>query len=99
VEDEDLRLMVTIAGALLWLPFVLWNGYALSVVWAWHIAPLGAPVIGVLEAAGVALVFKHLANSAPHQEPDDGYLYRSLGWSALRPGLFIAFGWIIKVLG
>jgi len=99
VSDDDARLIAFIAAVLLWLPSMLWSGYALSTIWAWHVAPLGAPAIGVLEAAGVALVVGYLTKQVPHQETDDGYLYRSIGWIIFRPAVAIGIGWIIKVLG
>lgn len=52
-----------------------YQGWALAVLWSWFIVPLGAPKIGVVHAAGLALVYNffsrdivELANKENHDD-------------------------------
>lgn len=43
-------------GIVLAPALMAWRGFVLSMLWAWFIAPLGLPEIGVLWAIGLAVV-------------------------------------------
>jgi hypothetical protein len=94
---------------LLTLPlFYIWTGYALSVVWGWHIAPIVHIDLGISQAIGVSMVVGYLSGGG--EGPTVAAIAEQIGLEekallvsklihvGLRPGVLLLAGWLLKVL-
>lgn len=73
------------------------DGYALSVLWGWFVAPtFGLPLLTYGVAAGIALTVRYLTRQVDHSEEK-----KELGMPArvaivlLKPVLALGFGWFL----
>lgn len=85
---------------LVMLPLVLLEGWVLTKLWAWFVVPVfGLPSLGILAAAGIALVAGLLTHQdadceSPKRDREEKVarmvvlLYKPLAW--------LFFGWVIK---
>jgi hypothetical protein len=78
---------------------LMWEGYVLSVLWAWFAVPaFGLPPLSIPLAIGLALVAGALTNHKAGNEAKDP----DAGWSAvviygcMKPAVALLFGWIAK---
>lgn len=83
---------------LLMVPFVLWNGFVLTELWAWFAAPLGAPTLTLGPAIGLNLLITFLIVQTPEQEPDKGYMTRAISFAITEPAIALLVGWIIHLV-
>ncbi len=73
-----------------------YQGWALSVLWAWFVQPLGAPHLGVIHAMGLMLIFALLTTGIKKAEsPEKNKVAHSIG-VLLAPVIAVLFGFIIK---
>jgi hypothetical protein len=81
---------------------IAWNGYVLSVLWAWFIVTaFAAPKLSVAAACGVSLVYGHLKLKTPSVKDNRGAdekLIDAVVYGFLAPAFTLVFGWIIKGL-
>lgn len=78
---------------------VVANGYALSVLWGWFIAPyFGLPVLNIPTAIGLALVVGYLKNQDINSDETAGFiesLVKIFGRAIFRPAFALFIGWIV----
>ena len=84
---------------------ILWSGFVLATLWAWFVIPLGAPALGVLHAAGIAMVIRFMTfqgNVKEFMDSDDMSSDEKMKLAGARAGMGFAyplvalfFGWII----
>lgn len=82
------------------------NGWALMTLWGWFITTLfeTAPILGLWQAVGLALVVRFLTKSWDSNKSEDKGLSDAIGQALavviLRPALSVAFGWVVaSVMG
>lgn len=73
------------------------NGYALSVLWGWFVAPtFELPTLGIAQAIGIALVVTFLTHQ--YTDEDDKEFSEKIGHaisaSVLKPLIYLLIGWI-----
>ena len=90
--DEDAENAIALLALVAMVPLMLLQGWALSLLWAWFVVPLGAPAIGIVHGYGLMLVVTLC--SQPGMKPES--LARWLSQAAARPLLFVAVGWLFK---
>ncbi|WP_280191177.1 hypothetical protein [Delftia sp. PS-11] len=90
--------IASIALILIWCGF--WVGLTLSTLWGWFVSPLfGLPVITLLQAYGLALVFRAawgFDNKKREPESFGAFVARSLVQAPLAAGLTLGVGWVAK---
>ena len=78
----------------------IWNGFVLTLLWAWFIVPtFNLPALTLAPAIGVPLVVGFLTYQAkPEQDGKDKTeaLLDSVMHMALKPAVMLAIGWIVK---
>jgi hypothetical protein len=62
-DNTDLGLYALVS-VLVALPLAAWKGWVLVKLWAWFVLPLGAPMINMWHAAGLAMLLSWLADSS-----------------------------------
>lgn len=84
------------------------QGFTLSRLWGWFVVPLGASSVGVAQAVGLLLVYRHLKGGKSSDEDDlkkqmakfDEMTTGELLWESLTPffvcGGFLAVGWVVS---
>ena len=92
-------LVAFLAGVFFYVA-VVFNGYALSVLWGWFMVPtFGLPPLAVAPAIGVSLVVSFLTNhdddSVKVERSSGEAIGRSVGLAILRPAFALFFGWIV----
>ena len=99
-EFDDLAISTktksTISLALM-LPVCLYWGWTISVLWGWFITPMVAWNIGVLNAAGLRLIFKSFTGpDFKFQDvvADDDWIVAIIV-TAISPLLILGVGWIL----
>lgn len=84
----------------------LWSGYVLSVLWKWFmVGQFGLPALGVVSAAGVALVVRFMAHVPDAkkfvEENDKEFEFKSyfkiVAFAFIYPLLSLIFGWAIHL--
>ena len=79
---------------------IILNGWVLSILWSWFIAPLfGLPLLSITTAIGMAIVIRLLT----YQYSDDMFKNKSMseligaviGHSIFGPLLVLFIGWIV----
>ena len=81
---------------------IIYNGFALSVLWGWFIVPsLGAPALTVPYAIGVAMVVAFLTEKIDLNKKDETpwgeKLARSALFAVIRPSFTLFIGWIVTL--
>jgi hypothetical protein len=94
---------LTILAATLGLIAVgaIWNGYVLTILWGWFIAPtFGLPALSLATAIGLALVVSYLTHQYLPKCAEEGDTWDKLGrafWHMLmRPAFSLLIGWVVK---
>lgn len=82
------------------IPLLLNQGWAVSTLWGWFVAPLGAPDIGIPAAIGIVLTISIARYTGPKHEKR---AQMSIGDAAgnvfstfIIPPLVVCVGWIVK---
>lgn len=85
------------------LPFTIpLRGWALSMLWAWFLVPLGAPPLSVAQACGVSLLVAYLtytidtAEQLATAEQKQSLAATRLCAAWLTPPLIVGFGAVIR---
>lgn len=99
-NSEDIAIGAAVgAAAVILVPAVIalmivLDALALWMLWGWFATPLGAPIITLAHAAGIALLAAALRPLRSRKEgPQDTELW--IGIFA-KPALLILLGWIVK---
>jgi|SRR5688572_3908279 len=73
------------------------DGYALSVLWRWFVAPtFGLPTLSYGIAAGIALTVRYLTRQVDHsEERKEVGLPAQVAISLLKPVFALGFGWFL----
>jgi hypothetical protein len=86
-----------VAMLLVW-PFVaVWQGYVLSLLWAWFVVgTFHAPAISIGQAVGLSLTVGMFTTKPSRKKDGEKTDYATLIVNAfLAPLFFLAFGWIV----
>lgn len=81
---------------------VLWNGYALSVLWRWFVVPVfGVPALSVSYAIGISIVMGYLTHQY-QSTASDGKTWQkqfsdSLAYCLAKPAISLLFGWVVTL--
>jgi hypothetical protein len=94
-------LILIILTPILFVIATLINGFVVQAIWDWFMVPLGLVHIGVLHAAGIALLFHYLSpyvdtESLAKKHEDNPFvtaIARSLALIFIRPLLILAIAW------
>lgn len=80
-----------------------WNGYTLSVLWAWFIAPkFGLPELGIAQAYGLCLVAAAMTCRRPPDKAKDrddfaDLIIRSIAWPPFVSALLLCVGAVTRL--
>ncbi len=96
----SLKNIVVGVGALLAIPAivaaaVIYNGWALAILWGWFLVPLGAPKITIPLAIGVSLIYSFFTSDLKKESFEDDDWVISVVKAIGFPLLFLAFGSIV----
>lgn len=74
----------------------IWWGYAIHILWAWFLVPLGVAKIGIAQAYGLSVLFGLFLNTRGLQigkkkSSDDWVASVTIG--ILMPAIALLFGW------
>ncbi len=81
----------------------IFNGYVLSVLWGWFIAPtLGVPQLSVVPAIGIAVVVNYLNHEVYFSKEEEERslserIARGAIFSFTRTSFTLFFGWIVHL--
>lgn len=79
----------------LMLPFYMaWKGYAVKVLWAWFLVPLGVVAISTSQAVGLTLLWTFM--SMRNQKMDSQSTGDLLFFAFASPAFALLLGWFIK---
>jgi hypothetical protein len=78
----------------------MWRGYVLSVLWGWFAVPLGLPVVGVVQAMGVALLvglltYRSITTAKLEQSAQEKWT-DAIASAITTPSVALGVGWCIK---
>lgn len=96
-----IRLATIAVWLALWLPLVVLNGWAFSILWGWFIFPVFGVELGVYQAIGLMTVVGFILQKVPpndDDEPIEDTLIRNLVWFTTKPLVCLAMGWIYKMV-
>jgi multisubunit Na+/H+ antiporter MnhB subunit len=100
LTDEELKTKIVcgmVVLATIPVSFLL-RGYVASTVWAWHVAPLGAPPLGVIEACFALVVLRALisipSRKLDGEDPIKG-AGRAIGWGLAAPLIGLLVAWVM----
>ena len=76
----------------------LWQGWAVSMLWNWFVAPMGVPAITILTGAGLTLVCGAIRARNTKSTSDESQTdrFERLAAMVLIPAITVFIGWIIK---
>ena len=95
--EKQLEMTGAVLFILLVVPFMWWDGFVLAKLWGWFVVPLGAPVLGVWQAVGLAIVWNHVrtrSSDVKHEETITSWT--RIGYAVLAPALSLLIGYLIK---
>ena len=79
----------------------IFNGYALSVLWGWFVAPaFGLPELSVVSAVAIAMIIGCLTKQYTGNKDDDISIKKMLKIvfvTILRPSFSLFFGYILHI--
>ena len=80
----------------LMIPFALWRGYVLSIIWGWHIVPVfGLPAISVATGWGISVIVGFLTYQLPLDfKQSDELDYAVFGISIVLPVIVLFSAWL-----
>lgn len=70
------------------------EGFVLTVLWRWFMVPLGAPLLTIPTAIGIALIVGMLTHQHSKQD-DDAWIHKLVG-GLTGPPLILCVGWVVK---
>lgn len=89
---------VFVASLILWLPLVIYNGWALSVLWVWFVVPtFGLTALSLGQAIGISLVVGFfIARPASLVSDEDKMIHflNILSFHLLAPIATVGAGWV-----
>jgi hypothetical protein len=79
---------------------VIWRGYALTVLWAWFVAPtFGLPELAIAPAIGLSLVVRYLTHQSDAVKTPEGdfgeRMAKACAYALLLPLLVLGIGWVV----
>lgn len=82
------------------VPMVIWNGFALSLVWKWFMSDVfHLPEITIAQAIGLAIVAGFFVQI---KDTDDIHneerLFKLAVGGTMKPGFLLLLGWIVSLL-
>lgn len=80
------------------VPFLLWSGWAVTILWGWFVAPtFGLPALTITQAAGICLLLgvMRARMAAPKDETTWGLKLFAMVFG---PPIAVGVGWVIKWL-
>lgn len=93
-----MKAILLVLGTIVGLALLgVWWGYAIHVLWAWFVVPLGVPALGVAQAYGLSVLFGLFLNTrglAIGKEKSNDEWATSVTVSVLMPAIALLFGWI-----
>ena len=74
---------------------VVTHGFVLSKLWLWFLVPIGLPVIGLWQGAGICLIVEFLTHQPLRREGEDKYIFFlcTVCWQ----WLVLLIGWLIRL--
>jgi len=93
-----LKAILLILGAVVGLALLgIWWGYAIHVLWAWFVVPIGLPAISIAQAYGLSVLFGLFMNTrgldvGKEKTSDEWAVSVTIG--VLMPAVALLFGWI-----
>lgn len=89
---------LSIVGVISLVPLsMIWSGYVLSVMWAWFLAPLGVPALGVAQAIGVSMTVQMLNRySRADEAAQSPSMWTGITHAAFTPAVALLMGWIVQ---
>lgn len=93
-EMPDWAAWATVMSGVIVLLFglILFDAFALQIMWGWFVVPLGVPPVGLAHAYGVFLLwllFKPI-------RVREGDVWKSMGKRIVRTLLVLGLGWIVQ---
>lgn len=81
---------------LLFVPVMLWQGWAAAILWGWFISPtFGVPAISISQAAGIMLVVGLLRFKISGPKDDITWPTKIVAF-VIGPPSAVCLGWIVK---
>lgn len=74
-------------------PYRVWQGFVASTLWGWFAVPYGAPAIGTVAFAGLAI----LAGLVTADQKDQANMTAALVFAVLAPASALFFGWLVHL--
>lgn len=93
-----MKAILLILGAVVGLALLgIWWGYAIHVLWAWFVIPLGVGPISIAQAYGLSVLFGLFMNTrgldiGKEKSNDEWAVSVTIG--VLMPAIALLFGWI-----
>lgn len=93
-----MKAILLILGAVVGLALLgIWWGYAIHVLWAWFVIPLGVSPISIAQAYGLSVLFGLFMNTrgldvGKEKTGDEWAVSVTIG--VLMPAIALLFGWI-----
>lgn len=76
--------------------YIAYEGFVLSTFWSWFVVPLGAPALGVAQAAGIALMVSVArAKASETKQHIDAAEWAAHAFGT--PTFALAVGWVIQL--
>lgn len=93
-----MKAILLIIGAVVGLALLgIWWGYAIHVLWAWFVVPLGVSPISIAQAYGLSVLFGLFLNTRGLEigkEKTSDEWATSVTIGVLMPAIALLFGWI-----
>lgn len=95
--------LAILGGAVGFFAFValnaMWNGYVLTILWAWFVVPtFHLPQLAIAPAIGISMIVKYLTHQNDFEKGDrewEDQVVRVLFYAAFYPLMVLGFGWIV----
>ena len=88
--------LLKVIGFIALLPLIVFlNGWAASVLWKWFVVPVfDLPLLGVMEAVGIALVVYAFTPTRYNEEDSNDEPAKKIFVGITLPILLVGIGWI-----
>lgn len=104
MSDRQKAVLIILALVVLVPAAIALNGWVFTVLWAWFVVPMGAPVLGVWHALGIGLVvhmpLRGLAakSDITSTKPAADRLTDAAATTFGTPLLTLALGWFFRAM-
>lgn len=75
---------------------LLWQGFAVSILWDWYVTPFGIDGISVSLAAGLCLLLGLMRMRANRKHDSNADRFKAMAAHIILPPVAVFMGWIIK---